>query len=85
MKEKSTRHTGTVALQTVDVPKKSENYTPDQVANKLLPWAKSTLARKRMTGDGPKWKRCGRKILYPSESLHAFVESLPGGGGGKHA
>lgn len=35
----------------------------------------STLAKLRMTGDGPEFQKAGRKVLYSTVALEAWLQS----------
>jgi len=44
-------------------------------AAKLLGLAPSTLAKLRLTGDGPVYCKLGRRVLYRREDLEAWLET----------
>ncbi|MBT8169660.1 hypothetical protein [Falsiruegeria litorea] len=46
-------------------------------ARHSLPTAASTLTRKRTEGDGPLYSRHGRKPIYATSDLDAYVAALP--------
>ncbi len=47
-------------------------YTPEE-AGKLLKMATQTLAKWRMTGEGPKFLKFGNRIRYSGKDLLAFI------------
>jgi predicted DNA-binding transcriptional regulator AlpA len=44
-------------------------------AAKLLGLAPSTLAKLRLTGDGPVYCKLGRRVLYRRQDLEAWLET----------
>jgi predicted DNA-binding transcriptional regulator AlpA len=40
-------------------------------------FARSTMAKQRLRGDGPPYVKVGGKILYPLEELDAWLDSQP--------
>jgi len=46
--------------------------TPREAAN-WLRCSKRSLERLRLSGQGPRYVKCQRKVLYRSEDLHAWV------------
>lgn len=47
------------------------NLTPDQAAARLHV-SRATLANWRVKGEGPRFLKFGRKVLYPVAELEAF-------------
>lgn len=48
------------------------------VVSKILHRSEMSLARDRMLNRGAKWVRCGRHILYPRESVLAYLKTCDG-------
>jgi len=51
------------------------NFLPTQHAAMVSGLSASTLAKRRMTGDGPPYFKVGRKVLYEKAALIAWLES----------
>jgi predicted DNA-binding transcriptional regulator AlpA len=39
--------------------------------------ARQTLAKMRITGDGPRFLKLGSRVFYPSDELDAWIASHP--------
>lgn len=39
--------------------------------------AKQTLARKRVQGGGPPFRKLGAKVMYPADQLEAWINAHP--------
>ena len=62
-----------------------EALTEHQV-EALIGIKRKTLQGWRLRGIGPRWVRCGgRLVRYPVSSLHEWLSSQPAGGGGTEA
>tara|TARA_E500000318_G_scaffold112056_1_gene133736 strand:+ start:2393 stop:2614 length:222 start_codon:yes stop_codon:yes gene_type:complete len=46
----------------------------DQVAN-MLGLSKSTLAKMRLSGNGPAYSKLGRRVVYRPEDVDAWIAS----------
>ena len=44
-------------------------------ARVLLPFSDAWFEKKRRVGDGPPYKRMGRRILYPKAALLKYIEA----------
>ncbi len=62
-------------MTTTDSPPVSDEwYRPPQAAA-YLKSSPSTLAKKRLTGDGPPYTKLGRNVLYAKRDLDEFLAS----------
>ena len=64
-----------------DIPKR-QLLTDIEVAE-YLSISISTVRRWRLKGGGPRWIRIGSSIRHHATELHAYIVSLPSGGGTK--
>jgi predicted DNA-binding transcriptional regulator AlpA len=55
------------------MPPSYEFLTADQAAS-VLHKSKRTLERYRITGEGPRFVKAGRRILYPLKSIQEWAE-----------
>jgi len=55
------------------VPLHEVLLTPEQ-AGQLLHLSPQTLATKRVYGDGPAYRKLGRRVFYPREALEAWMK-----------
>ena len=62
-----------MTLPTLDAPLL---YTPRQAAE-LLGLSPSTLAKMRVRGSGPAFRKLGAAVRYPADALEAFVAAVP--------
>jgi predicted DNA-binding transcriptional regulator AlpA len=46
------------------------------VAN-IVGLAAATLAKRRLSGDGPPFVKLGARVLYPERELYAWIEAQP--------
>lgn len=54
------------------MPEEIDLYTPEE-AGRLLKMATQTLAKWRMTGEGPSFLKFGNRIRYSGEGLMSFI------------
>jgi hypothetical protein len=47
--------------------------TTEEAAAPRTPWSKSTLEKKRLTGDGPPYLKVGRNVRYDEDVLDQWL------------
>ncbi len=55
----------------------SGRYTDTAGAAERTTLSPSTLAKKRLSGDGPPFVKLGAKVVYPVDELDAWLDSQP--------
>lgn len=60
------------------------SYTEAEVES-LTGLRAKTLQRWRLLNQGPPFRRLGRCVRYPAESLRSWIAAQPGGGGQSEA
>ncbi len=51
------------------------NLLNQQEASAILKLSERTLERLRLTGTGPVYAKCGRRVLYRAEDLQSWIVS----------
>ena len=60
----------------------SQRFLSEKQVAEMLGLSVKTLQRWRLFGYGPKWRKFGTAVRYPSDGLESWVEETPTGGGG---
>jgi predicted DNA-binding transcriptional regulator AlpA len=53
----------------------SEEFLDTAGSAALLKLSRSTLTKRRLTGDGPKYLKLGRRVVYARRELEAWARS----------
>jgi hypothetical protein len=51
----------------------ADEYLDTAAAAELLKLSSSTLTKRRLTGDGPKYLKLGRRVVYSRRALEAWA------------